>query len=149
MLGGNPFPKGWLFTGAAMPSVGKVVDGEEILRLRKLVRDVPVASHVQDYASRLVLATHPDSEHALENVKKYVRYGASPRGAQSLILSGKVKALLDGRFNVSFKDISESAHSSLRHRILTTFEAQAEGVSPDQIIDDVLESQKELAAAGG
>lgn len=105
-----------------------------------LVRDVPVAPQITSYVVRLVTATHPESPDAPEIVKQYVRYGSSPRGAQALLLAGKVNALRAGRFNVSFSDIQKTAHSSLRHRILLNFEAEADGVSPDQLVDTLLKA---------
>jgi len=117
----------------------KVMDGPEIEGWKNLVRHVVVAPHVKDYAVRLVMATHPGGEFAVEKANRYVRYGSSPRGAQALTLAGKIRALLDGRFNVSFQDLRASAHSVLRHRILLNFEGEAEGIKTDSIIDDVLE----------
>ncbi len=122
-----------------------VIGSEEILKLRQLVREVPVAPHVQEHAIRLVLGTHPDSEYATADVKSYVRYGASPRGAQALILAGKVRALLQGRFNVSFEDIDFVARPALRHRIILSFEGQAEGVETDDLIEALLERHAPVA----
>jgi MoxR-like ATPase len=116
----------------------KVLSSEEILLLRKLVREVPIAPHIQEHAVKLVLATHPDSEFATENVKKYVRYGASPRGAQALVLAAKVRALIEGRFHVAFEDINFIAKPALRHRVLMNFEGQAEGVSSDELIEEIV-----------
>ncbi len=124
----------------------KVMDGPEIEGWKDLVRQVVVAPHVKDYAVRLVMATHPGGEFAVERTNRYVRYGSSPRGAQALTLAGKIRALLDGRFNVSFQDLRASAHSVLRHRILLNFEGEAEGIKTDSIVDDVLE--KTPAAMG-
>ncbi len=123
-----------------------VLSAEEILKLRQLVREVPVAPHVQEHAIRLVLGTHPDSEHATEDVKNFVRYGSSPRGAQALILSAKVRALLQGRFHVSFEDIDFVARPALRHRIILSFEGQAEGIETDDLIDALLERHAPVAA---
>ena len=116
----------------------KVVAGEEILRWREFVTGVVAAPHVKDYAARLVLATHPASAEATEVVKRYVRYGASPRGAQVLALCGKVRALLAGRFNVSFDDVAEVALAGLRHRLILNFEGEAEGITQDEVVGDVL-----------
>ncbi|HLY12025.1 MAG TPA: MoxR family ATPase, partial [Planctomycetota bacterium] len=102
--------------------VDKIVDGARVLAHQALVRDVVAAPHVKDYVSRLVWATHPESELAPDTVKKFVRFGASPRGAQSLILAAKVAALVDGRFNAGFQDVKAAAHPALRHRILLNFE---------------------------
>jgi len=116
----------------------KVMDGKTIMEWRDFVTQVVVAPHVKDYACRLVLATHPKSETATEVVNRYVRYGASPRGAQVLVMGAKVRALLSGRYNVSFDDVAETALAGLRHRIILNFEGEAEGISTDQVIDDIL-----------
>ncbi|HLY75216.1 MAG TPA: AAA family ATPase, partial [Planctomycetota bacterium] len=104
--------------------IDKVIDGAKVLVHQALVRDVVAAPHVKDYVSRLVWATHPESELAPETVRKYVRYGSSPRGAQSLVLAAKVAALVDGRFNAGFQDVKAAAHPALRHRILLNFEGE-------------------------
>ncbi len=119
--------------------IDKVIDGPKVLVHQALVRDVVAASHVKDYVSRLVWATHPESELAPDNVKKYVRYGASPRGAQSIVLAAKVAALVDGRYNASFQDVKAAAHAALRHRILLNFEGEAEGIKIEKVIDDILQ----------
>jgi MoxR-like ATPase len=124
------------------------LDGGRILQMQALVREVISAPHVKDYATRLVWATHPESELAPERVRRFVRYGASPRGAQALILAGKVRALTEGRFNVSYEDIRVAAHNALRHRILLNFEGEAEGIRTDEVITEILESvQPEVEAA--
>ena len=123
-----------------------VLSSAEILKLRQLVREVPVAPHVQEHAVHLVLGTHPDSEYATENVKRFVRYGSSPRGAQALILAAKVRALLQGRFHVSFEDIDFVARPALRHRIILSFEGQAEGIETDDLIEELLERHAPVAA---
>ncbi len=120
-------------------TVDKVMDGEEIIRWQKLVREVILAGHVQDYIVRLVLATHPDGVLAAKVTNDYVRWGASPRAAQTLALAAKVRALLDGRYNVSFEDVRRVYLPSMRHRVLLNFEAQAEGVQPDAVLLDILE----------
>ena len=113
-----------------------VVNGPQILEMRQVVRAVPVAPHVQEYVVNLVLATHPENrENALAN--KYIRYGSSPRGAQTLILGGKVRALLDGRYNVSLEDIRALLLPALRHRIILNFEAQADGRTTDDLLDEI------------
>ena len=119
--------------------------GEEIRQWQQLVREVLVAPPVQDYAIRLVLATHPGGEFAAGDTNKYIRCGASPRGAQSLVLASKVRALLEGRYNVSFEDIRKVYLPGLRHRILLNFEAQAENIAPDAILGDVMREVKEKA----
>jgi MoxR-like ATPase len=113
-----------------------VIDGPQIMEMRQVVRTVPVAPHVQEYVVKLVLATHPEGrENFLAN--KYIRYGSSPRGAQTLILGGKVRALLDGRFNVSMEDIRALLLPALRHRIILNFEAQADGRTTDDLLDEI------------
>ena len=116
----------------------RVMDGEEVLRWQRLVREVILAPHVQDYLVRLVLATHPGGELAQPAANDFVRWGASPRAAQALALAGKVRALLDGRYNVSFEDIRRVFLPALRHRILVNFEAQAEGIESDKVLRDIL-----------
>ncbi len=123
----------------------KVIDGEGIIDCQKLVREVILATHVQDYIVRLVLATHPDGEMAMPVTNQYVRWGASPRAAQTLALAAKVRALLDGRYNVSFEDIRRVYLPSMRHRIIVNFEAQAEGIEPDKVLLDLLEQVPEKA----
>ena len=120
------------------PQPSKVMDASEISEWMKLVREVLVANPVQDYAIRLLLATHPESEFATADTNRYLRCGGSPRGAQALILSGKVRALLEGRYNVSFEDIRKVFFPALRHRILLNFEAQAENISPDTVLASIV-----------
>jgi MoxR-like ATPase len=129
------------------PAAAKVMDGDEIRRWQELVREVLVAPPVQDYAIRLVLATHPGGEHATAETNKYIRFGASPRGAQALVLAAKVRALLEGRYNVSFEDVRAVYLPALRHRILLNFEAQAENIPPDTVLGNVLGGVKEKADA--
>jgi len=117
----------------------QVIDGDEILNLQKLIREVILAAHVQDYIVRLVLSTHPEGEFTQPVANQYVRWGASPRGAQTLALAGKVLALLDGRYNVSFEDVRRVYLPAMRHRIILNFEAQAEGIQPDQVLLELLE----------
>ena len=121
-------------TKREMPEGQKVMDGAEIVKWQGFVRDVAAAPHVTDYAVRLVTATQPHSEYATDMVNKYVRFGSSPRGAQALLLAGKVNALRGGRFNVSFDDIRATALSALRHRVLMNFEAEADGITSDEIV---------------
>ena len=115
-----------------------IMDGAEINRWASFVREVAVAPQVTSYAVRLVLATQPSTGFGPERVKQYVRFGSSPRGAQALLLAGKVNALRAGRFNVSFDDIRQAALPALRHRVLLNFEAEADNVSSDAIVNDVL-----------
>jgi len=124
----------------------KVMDGAEIQRWAKLVREVILAQHVQDYIVRLVLATHPEGPFALQTTNKYLRWGASPRGAQTLALAAKLRALLEGRYNVSFDDIRRNYLPALRHRILLNFEAQAEGLDTDHVLLEILEKLPEKAS---
>jgi MoxR-like ATPase len=131
-------------TGEPAPKVDEVSRGEDILKMRELVREVPAAKHVKEFAARVVLATQPDSEFATALVKKYVRYGASPRGMQALILGAKVHALIDRRYNVAFDDLKAVAAPALRHRIILNFEGEAEGVDRDNIIREILEQTPEL-----
>jgi MoxR-like ATPase len=114
------------------------LDGPEIMEMRRMVRTVPVAPHVQDRVVKLVLATHPGAENTV--AAKYIRYGSSPRGAQTLILGGKVRALLDGRFNVSVDDVRALLLSALRHRIILNFEAHADGRTPDDLLEEIAAS---------
>jgi MoxR-like ATPase len=125
-------------TTGAIAKVERVLTREALIDLMKLVREVPVASHVKDYAVRLVLATHPKTETAAPIANQYLRFGSSPRGGQTLLLAGKVRALTNGRFNVSFDDIQAVAPSALRHRLILNFEAEAEGVTTDHIIGQIL-----------
>ena len=108
--------------------------------MRKLVREVIIAPHVEEIAADILLNTHPASEGAPDRVRRYVRFGASPRGAQAMVLTAKARALLSGRYNVSTNDIMAVAKPSLRHRIILNFEGEADAVSTDAILDDVLES---------
>ncbi|MBL9085389.1 MAG: MoxR family ATPase [Planctomycetales bacterium] len=126
-------------TRGGQETVTPVLDGPRIIEMQRLVRDVIIAPHVQDFAVRLVLATQPQGEHAGEAAKQWLRYGCGPRGAQALVLAAKVKALLNERFNVSFEDLRSMALPALRHRILLNFEAQAEGVDPDRVLRELLE----------
>ncbi|MDE2930374.1 MAG: MoxR family ATPase [Chloroflexota bacterium] len=125
-------------TTDVVPEVRKVATTKDILALQVLVRQVPIASHVLRYAVRLVTATDPDSPEAPQITRNYVRYGASPRGAQTLVLGGKVRALFDERYNVSFDDIRAVAHQTLRHRLILNFEAEAEGITADTVIDELV-----------
>jgi MoxR-like ATPase len=130
-------------TKGETPAAGKVIDGDTLLQNQALVREVIIAPHVQDYAIRLALATHPDGPFAAPATNQYVRWGSSPRGVQTLVLAAKVRALLDGRYNVSFEDLRRVYLPSLRHRVLLNFEAQAENVAPDEVLLKVLDSVPE------
>jgi MoxR-like ATPase len=123
-------------TQGTSASVKSVVNGSQILEMRHIVRSVPVAPHVQEYVVKLTLATHPETRENLV-AGKYFRYGSSPRGAQTLILGGKVRALLDGRYNVSLEDIRALLLPALRHRIILNFEAQADGRTADDLLQEI------------
>ncbi len=117
----------------------KVMDGSEILKWQQLIREVILADHVQDYIVRLTLATHPHGPYALPVTNQYLRWGSSPRGAQSLALAAKTRSLLEGRFNVSFEDVRRVYLPAMRHRVILNFEAQAEQIEVDQVLLDILE----------
>lgn len=133
-------------TAGEISPPGKVMSGERVLQLRALSRQIPIADEIRRYAILLVMGTHPDHEAATSMVRKFVRYGSSPRGAQALILCAKIKAILDGRFHVCKDDLRCVAHAVLRHRVMLNFEGQAEAVSVDKIIDDLLETIGQEAA---
>jgi MoxR-like ATPase len=121
----------------------KVMDGAEIVQWQQLVREVILAPHVQDYIARVTLATHPGGPYALPITNQYLRWGSSPRGSQTLALAAKVRALLGGRYNVSFEDIRRVYLPALRHRVILNFEAEAEGIEPDKVLLDILEKVPE------
>ena len=125
-------------TGKDTPSANKAVSGADIILMRALARTTPIASHVKEYIARLMLATHPEDPLASPLVKKYVRYGVSPRGGQALVLGAKVTALLAGRYNVSFDDVHAVACAALRHRLLLNFDGLAEGIRADDIVDELV-----------
>jgi len=133
-------------TGSVRPKVGRVLDGVRLAEMQTLVSEVPVAPHVLHYAMRLVLATQPTSELSGELVRRFVSYGSSPRGAQTLILAGRARALTQGRVNVSFEDIQWAAISGLRHRIILNFEGEAEGITSDAIVQSILKTVPRDAA---
>ena len=115
-----------------------VLDGPTILQHQELVRRVLVGPHVQDYAVRCVLATHPGGKYATSMINQYLRAGASPRAAQAIVLSAKVRALLDGRFHIGFQDVREVILPSMRHRVILNFQAEAEGISPDTVLENIV-----------
>ena len=119
-------------------TVSRVLSGPDVLAFRELIREVPIASHVRDFASAIVMATHPQWEQAPDVARRFVRYGASPRGAQALVLGAKVRALADARYNVSVEDIKAMAVPALRHRVILNFEGEAEGVDTDTLISRVV-----------
>ncbi len=130
-------------TRVAEPKVNRIVDRTQILDMRKTVRAVPIARPVQDYAIRIMLATHPRPPYANATTMRYVRYGASPRGSQALVIGGKIRALLNNRVHVSCEDIRAVTFGALRHRVLLNFEGEAERIDPDTILKSILESTPE------
>ncbi|MGH7764691.1 MAG: AAA family ATPase [Candidatus Dormibacteraceae bacterium] len=133
-------------TGGTVTQLQSVADGAAIIAAQQVAREVPIAEHVLRYAGSLIMATHPERTE-LDSVRRYVRFGASPRGLQTLVLAGKVRALLNGRFNVAFDDLAAVARPALRHRIFLRFEAEADDVTADQIITEILE-KADRAKAG-
>ena len=127
-------------------ALSRVMDAATVSRIKDLVREVPIAAHVKDYAIRLALATRPGTPLATELVNRYVRYGASPRGPQSLVLAAKAKALFDARMNAGFDDVKAVCRQALRHRVLLNFEGEAEGMTAEKLIEDVLQ---QVAAGDG
>jgi MoxR-like ATPase len=123
----------------------KVMEGTEIVQWQQLVREVILAPHVQDYIARLTLATHPEGPFASPITNQYLRWGSSPRGAQTLALAAKVRALLSSRYNVSFEDVRRVFLPSLRHRVILNFEAEAEGIDPDKVLLEILQKVPEKA----
>ncbi|OGK96662.1 MAG: AAA family ATPase [Candidatus Rokubacteria bacterium RIFCSPHIGHO2_12_FULL_73_22] len=132
-------------TQARQVAVNRVLSGPTVLGFRELIREVPIASHVRDFASAIVMATHPQWDQAPEVARRFVRYGASPRGAQALVLGAKVRALAEGRYNVSVDDIKALAAPALRHRIILNFEGEAEGVDTDTLVGQIVESVEAAA----
>jgi len=130
-------------TTDSKPQPVPVVDKERLMSMRSLVRKVPLARAIQDFAIRVLQATHPDTENATDMTRKFVRYGGSPRGAQAMILAAKIRALLDGRYAVAIDDIRAVAPPALRHRMILNFEGEAEGIDADDIIADILKKTKE------
>jgi MoxR-like ATPase len=127
-------------TGSETPIAGRVTTAAEIIEMQRLARSVPIAPHVTSYAVSILAATHPDQPRAPELVRQYVRYGGSPRGAQALVGTAKIGALMDGRFNVSVDDIRAVALPSLRHRVILNFEGEAEGITPEAVIRSILDA---------
>jgi MoxR-like ATPase len=127
-------------TSVSEPTVRQVMTGSEALAARDLVREVPIAAHVRQFAATLVMATHPQWEEAPDVTRRYIRYGASPRAAQALVLGAKVLALRAGRFAVSIDDVKSIALPVLRHRVILNFEGEAEGIDADRLLTEVLEA---------
>jgi len=128
-------------------TVQAVLDRADVLDIRSVCHDILIAPHVQDYAVQLVMATQPDQKEAHEEARKYIRYGSSPRGAQSLVECGRVLALMRGRLHLSVDDIKEVALSVLRHRIILNFDAHADGKTPDSILSSIIAGIRVSAAA--
>ena len=130
-------------TSDEVPQPKAVIGKARIMEMRDLVRKVPLARQIQDYAVRVVLATHPENPEATAMSKQFLRYGASPRGLQAVILAAKIRALLEGRYAVAIDDIRHVAPPALRHRLIMNFEGEAEGIRPDAIINEILKATKE------
>src|SRR4051812_24549313 len=126
-------------TGIEDPVAAPVLSGSELIEMQQTARSVTIAGHVREYALRLMLATHPNGEDAPESVRRFVRFGSSPRGAQALVLAAKVRALAQRRFNVAFEDLDHVAAPALRHRILLNFEGEAEGIATDRLVAEAIE----------
>ncbi|MDK1032290.1 MAG: MoxR family ATPase [Planctomycetia bacterium] len=126
-------------TGAAQSETSCIAGRDEILDMRRLVREVPVAEGVKQYIGRIVLATHPNETDAAVMTKKYVRYGASPRAGQAMILGAKVLALLNSRYNVAYEDVRAVARPALRHRLILNFQGEAEDIQTDAVVEEVLQ----------
>lgn len=122
--------------------LNKILDGAAILQMRKIFREVPISKGVQEYALRILLATHPENEQSPEVAKKYIGFGASPRAAQAMISTAKIRALMEGRYNVSFEDIKYVAYPALRHRVFLNFDAISEGITTDKLISEIIQSIK-------
>jgi MoxR-like ATPase len=135
-------------TQARAVSVERVMSGARVLGFRELIREVPIAEHVRALASNIIMATHPQWEHAPEVSRRFIRYGASPRGAQALVLGAKVRALTERRFNVSVEDLRALAAPALRHRIILNFEGEAEGIDTDSLIAQIVDSAEATIAQG-
>ncbi|MGF7058969.1 AAA family ATPase [Brassicibacter mesophilus] len=121
--------------------LSRVTNGEEIIRMADVAKNIPIAKPVMDYAMKLILSTHPESDGSPEITKKYIRYGSSPRGAQGIIKAARVKALIEGRYNVSFDDIKYAAYPVLRHRVILNFEAISDNINSDMIIEELLKKE--------
>jgi MoxR-like ATPase len=130
------------------PRAQPVLDADRIAKMRRLARQIPIADEVRQFAINTVLATHPDNDLAPEMVRRYVRYGASPRGAQAVILAAKIRAILDSRYHVAREDLQAAACPALRHRMILNFQGQAENVKPDDVIENILDSIGTLVAVG-
>ncbi|HHV98961.1 MAG TPA: MoxR family ATPase [Clostridiaceae bacterium] len=127
-----------LTTGRKQPELKPVTSGEELLEMMEIVKEIPVAQPVLEFALKLVLASHPDTKYAPDITKKYIRFGASPRGAQAIISTAKIRAVLEGRYNVAFEDIYYTAYPALRHRLFLNFDGMSEGLTPDKLISEII-----------
>ncbi|MFW6006666.1 MAG: AAA family ATPase [Halanaerobiales bacterium] len=125
-------------TGEKTPEASSIINTTEVLELQEMVKNIPVSNEVMEYAIKIVTATRPQRENVIDEVKNYVNYGASPRGAQALILAGKARAFVRGRYNVSFADIRKAVHPALRHRVLMNFEGEASGFNIDVLLDKII-----------
>ena len=125
-------------TAPAMPEAAKVADGAVIRQMGLLSRQVPIASSVTDYVVRMTLATHPENAEAPDVVRRYVRYGVSPRGAQAIVLGSKIRALIEGRLNVAYDDVRAVAAPALRHRLILNFDAESSGVTADDVLGQLI-----------
>jgi MoxR-like ATPase len=134
-------------TEAIEPHAQPIFDGQRIVELSQLARQIPIADDLRRYGVALILATHPENPLASDKTRRFVRYGSSPRGAQALILAAKIRAILDHRYHVSREDMRACAHAALRHRLILNFEGQAENIQPDDIIDDIMRSVDGAALA--
>lgn len=135
-------------TSATLAHAEPILSGERLLEMRNFLRNMPIAPHVRDFALQIVVGTHPNNEYAAPFVKQFVRFGSSPRGAQSIVLASKVRALLAGRYHVASDDVTASVLPALRHRILLNFEGEAEGISTDTIIDELVNTIRARQPAG-
>jgi len=130
-------------TGPHVESPTPVTDGASVLELQAIAREIPLASHVADYAVRLVLASHAELPEAAETAKRNVKFGASPRAAQAIILAAKIHAVLAGRFNVAFEDVRRVVLPALRHRLILNYEAEARGMTTDRVVAELLSAVPE------
>jgi MoxR-like ATPase len=130
-------------TSPALPAAENVADGPLIRQMGLLSRQVPISASVTDYVVRLTVSTHPEGEEPPEIVRRYVRYGVSPRGAQAIVLGSKIRALIEGRLNVAYDDVRAVAKPALRHRLILNFDAESSGVSTDDVIDHLVASLPE------
>ena len=134
-------------TELVAPRAEGVLGGERIIEMSQLARQIPIAAEIRRYGLTIVMATHPEHQLAAAITRKFVRYGASPRGAQAMILGAKIRAILDNRYHVAKEDIRDMAPAVLRHRLILNFEGQAEGVSKDSVVEEILKTAAAAKAA--